>query len=387
MAKRSNRRLVGTLLLVALAIFLAGEFLLFSRTADGRLYLARHGVVFSKAEVRSALSNSLRAAFRRQGVGSSAQDVEVQEGERGALVVWTARLPARASLLQTNLAITEAVESRGGRVFDAWETEDREGPSVRMRLGVGRLETHEVRLSRGPEADGEEQVLLAIVLEGFGGEDADSLAAVAVQADFEFTAGVLTNGRHARRWAEELQRAARETVALVPMEPMNYPSHSPGPNAVLVEMSHNQVRRTVKRNLDRTNEPIAFLAYMGGMALRDPRVMDAVCEELGRHSVAYLEPPGMPDSKGLDAAARMKVPFLRLDQRQFAPARTSGWEKELTTRLSDLTDTARRRGFAAAALPLDGHTLRVLSREAPKWEKEGVHLVPLSALLRPVSLP
>jgi len=385
-ARRSNRRLVWTLLLVAVGIFLSGEFLLFSRTADGRLYLARHGVVFSKAEVRGVLSNSLRTAFRRLGVGTSAQDVEVQEGERDALVVWSARLPARASLLQTNLVLTEAVEGRGGRVFDAWETEDKDGPAVRMRLGVGRLETHEVRLSRGPEKEGEEIVLLAIVLEGFGIEGADSLAAIAVNAEFEFTGGVITNGRHARRWAGELQRAARETVALIPMEPMNYPSRSPGGDAVLVEMSHNQVRRTVKRNLDRTPEPVAFLAYMGGMALRDPRVMDAVCEELGRHSVAYLEPPGMPDSKGLDAAARMKVPFLRLDQRQFTPARASGWERELTKRLSELTDTARRRGFAAAALPLDGATLRVLSREAPKWEKEGVHLVPLSALLRPVSL-
>jgi polysaccharide deacetylase 2 family uncharacterized protein YibQ len=152
-------------------------------------------------------------------------------------------------------------------------------------------------------------------------------------------------------------------------------------------MSHNQVRRTVNRNLDRTREPVAFLPYMGGMALRDAGVMDAVCDELRRHGVAYLEPPGMPESKGLDAAARSKIPFLRLDQRQFTPSKTSGWERELTKRLSDLTDTARRRGFAAAALPLDSPTLRVLARQAPKWEKEGVHLVPLSALLRPITLP
>ena len=388
MGGRNRGSAIGSLLFVAVAIFFSGEFLLFSRTAEGRLYLARHGVVFSKAEVRSALSNTLRATFRRLGVGASAQEVEVQEGERDAVVAWSARLPARASLLQANLALLEAVERRGGRVFDAWEeTDEKDGAAVRLQIGVGRLLTHEVRLVRGVEKEGDEPVLLAIVLEGFGKEDSDSLALQALHEGFEFSGAVLTNGKNPRHWAEELHKASREVVALVPMEPMNYPSRSPGKDAVLVEMSHNQIRRMVKRNIDRAPELVAYLPHMGGMALRDPRLMEAVCEELQHHVVAYLEPPDVPESKGLDAAARTRVPFLRLDQRQFTPSKTSGWEKELARRLSDLTDTARRRGFAAASLPLDAPTLRVLAREAPLWEKQGVRLVPLSALLRPATEP
>lgn len=384
MAQRGNARTVGVLLLVAVGIFLSGEFLLYSRTAEGRLYLAQHGVVFSKSEVRLALSNTVRSTFRRIGVGTAAQDIEVREDDHEAIVRWTARLPARASLLQTNAALTDAVEARGGRVFDAWEeTSDREGAIVYMRLGVGRLVTHEVRLVRGAERSGEEIVSLAIVLEGFAREGADSLAKIALEADFEFTGAVLTNAERARRWANLLVKAQREVVALVPMEPMNYPSRNPGRYAIRVDMTRNQVRRLVDRHLDQAGQPVALVPYMGGMAVRDARIMEAVCDALRRRPAAYLEPPGMEESKGLDAAARSGVPFLRLDLRVLPPSTPRGFEKELTQQLQELTDTARRRGFAAAALPLEAGTLRVLAREAPRWEKQGVQLVPLSAVLRP----
>jgi polysaccharide deacetylase 2 family uncharacterized protein YibQ len=306
----------------------------------------------------------------------------VREEGRDAIVEWTVRLPARASLTQTNLALTDAVERRGGRIFDAWEEHGSAGAVVTVRLGVGRLVTHEVRLTRGA-GEGVETVLLAIVLEGFARDGADSLARLALAADFEFTGAVLTNGEDPARWADRLAEAEREVVALVPMEPMNYPANNPGDDAIRVDMTPNQVRRLVRRHLNRARAPVAYLAYMGGMALRDSRLMEAVCEELKRKPAAYLEPPGMEGSQGLDAAARSGVPFLRLDQRVTSAGKRSAWERELPKRLVDLTDTARRRGYAAAAFPLDAGTLRVLSREAPRWEQQGVQLVPLSAVLRP----
>lgn len=379
----SHMGTVWVLVCAALGIYVGGSFYLLSQNTEGRIRLARHGIVFSKSEVRAALSIAVRSTFRRLGVNTGAQDVRVRDEAEESVVEWTARLPARASLTQTNLALTDAVEKRGGRVFDAWEAHDAAGTTVHLLLGVGRLVTHEVRLVRAAEGEGAGTVLLAIVLEGFAREGADSLARLALEADFEFSGAVLTNAADASAWARDLAKAQREVVALVPMEPMNYPASNPGQYAIRVDMTPNQVRRLVRRHLDRARDPVAFLPYMGGMALRDSRVMSAVCEELKSRPVAYLEPPAMDESRGLDEAARGGVPFLRLDQRISAAGKPDAWEKELPKRLADLTDTARRRGYAAAALPLDGGTLRILAREAPRWERQGVQLVPLSAVLRP----
>lgn len=373
---------------VAIALFVGGELLLFALSDSGKLFLARNGVVLSRDEVTETLSGTIGVTLRRMGVPAGAQQIETVEGEHGALLRLRVSLPPRASLLQVNAALTDAVESRGGTVFDAWEQLDREvGTRVTMDLGIGRVHTHEVVLVRGSGSDEAEIVRIALILEGFAREDSDSLATIALGLGFEFSGAVLTNGDDPKGWARRLLDGQREVVAHVPMEPMNYPSRTPGEDAILVDMSGGHVRRLVRKHLDAARHPIAYLPYMGAMALQDAEVMKNVMRELKSEGVAYIEQAGRTSSTGLDMASEEEVPFLRLDGR--IDVRTSdnrSARREISRMLNDIADTARRRGFASCLVRLDGSTLSVLETEVPRLEKQGVRFVPLSFLLRPTAL-
>jgi hypothetical protein len=284
--------------------------------------------------------------------------------------------------------LTEAVEAKGGRVFDAWEQSDREtGKKVTLDIGVGNLHTHEIILVRRPGDSGVDIVRVAIILEGFGREDTDSLAHIALDLPFAYTAAVLTNAHAAKQWAKLLSEHEREILAQVPMEPMNYPKSSPGRDAILVDMSDGQIRRLVRKHLGIARRPVGLLPYMGGMALQDANVMGLVMGELESEELAYIEPAGLSTSIGLDMAAAEQVPFLRLDV-NLNPRSAGGRQarKAMNRRLKELADTARRRGFAACVARIDGTLFSVLVQEVPKLEKQGVRFVPLTSLLRPSAM-
>jgi len=376
------------LALFALALFVGGELLLFALSDSGKLFLARNGVVLSREEVAESLSGTISTTLRRMGVPAGAQQIESMEKDDGPRLRWRVSLPPRASLLQVNAALTEAVEARGGKVFDAWEQLDREvGTRVTLDLGIGRVHTHEVVLVRGSGSDDEEIVRIALIIEGFAREDSDSLATIALGLGFEYSGAVLTNGDDPKGWAKRLTDAQREIVAHVPMEPMNYPSRNPGDDAILVDMSGGHVRRTVRKHLGNARDPVAYLPYMGAMALQDADIMKNVMRELKGGDISYIEQAGRTSSTGLDMASEADVPFLRLDGS--LDTRTSDnrrARREISRKLNEIADTARRRGFASCSVRLNGRVLGVLEKEIPRLEKQGVRFVPLSSLLRPTAL-
>jgi polysaccharide deacetylase 2 family uncharacterized protein YibQ len=383
--KRGQGGLIAALALAAVLVFVAGEIYLFSHSESGSYFLARNGIYFRQKPVAESLSQTIRAKLRQIGVPLGAQYAEPVREAGGTVVHWKVLLPPRASLFFVNAALSEAFETRGARVFDAWEDPPGDqGERVRMRLGVGKWVTHEVLLVRSADVGEKEVVRLALVLEGFARAGSDTLAETALTLPFPYSGAVLTNGRNAKRWAESIARADREVVAQLPMEPMNFPARSPGPEAILVDMTRGQIRRQVKKNLNAAPGCVAALPYMGGMALQDQNAMQAVAQELKEAKLAYVEVAGEERSVGLDAAAAAGVPFLRLDGR-IEPGRGSDAAVTKTVRaeLRGLVDTARRRGFASCVIRLDPALLRVLRREVPALERQGVRLVPLSSLLRP----
>jgi polysaccharide deacetylase 2 family uncharacterized protein YibQ len=111
-------------------------------------------------------------------------------------------------------------------------------------------------------------------------------------------------------------------------------------------------------------------------------VVRTVAGELRAARLAYIEVTGDATSVGLDAAAAAGVPFLRLDGR-FAAGRGPRAARAVRDQLDEFTNTARRRGFAAFAVPLQREAILALRREIPRLEAQGVRVVPLSSLLRP----
>jgi len=383
MKRKGNQGgLIAGLALAVIALFAAGEIILFARSEPGSVYLAQHGWAAPRSRPALSVETTVRASLRRLGLPSSNPQAKPVKEEGGEVVRWAIDLPARASLFLVNAELTKSLEDKGERVFDAWESAGKDGDMLTLRVGVGQTVTHELDFTRSGGEGAQETVRLAVVIEGFGPADSDSLAQIALGLPFEFSGAVITNEKGAHRWAQQLSAHGREIVAQIPMEPMNYPARSPGPDAVLVDMTKNQIRRLVQKHVHAAPNCVAALPYLGGMALQDVNAMAAVTQELKDERVAYVEVAGEDHSVGLESASHAGVPFLRLDARVEA-AHGSKARSSVHERLRDLADTARRRGFASCVAPLDRATLSALKAEVPALENQGVHVVPLSALLRP----
>jgi len=375
--------LIAGLALAVILVFAAGEIILFARSEEGSVYLAQHGLAAPRSRLALSVETTVRAALRRLGLSAGNPDARPIKEEGGEVVRWAVDLPARASLYLVNAELTKSLEDKGERVFDGWESAGKEVETLTLRIGVGQTVTHELDFTRRAGDGAQEVVRLSLVIEGFGPAENDSLAKVALALPFDFSGAVITNEKAAKHWSQELASKGRDVLAQIPMEPMNYPARSPGPDAVLVDMTKNQIRRLVQKNVHAVQGCVAALPYLGGMALQDANAMQAVAQELHDQKVAYVEVAGEDHSVGLESASRIGVPFLRIDGRIEAGHTGARGTHAVHEALRDLADTARRRGFATCIARLDPPTLAALRTEIPALENQGVRVVPLSALLRP----
>jgi hypothetical protein len=377
------------LVLAALLMLAAGFALLWSHSDDGLIARARLGLPADRSGLEKTLARTIRTTLLEFGIPPGAQVIKpvAHPGKDQALVRWTAYLSGRASTLQLNARITQALEARKARVIDAWEdTLAAPGSGVHLLVGAGNLVTHEIVLERRNDVVGArayEPARVLLVVDTFGPAETDSLARRFVALGVPFTAAVLPQLHTTREWVERLQKAGDEVLLQLPMEPFNYPKRDPGPGAVLVDMSAGQIMRTVRKDVDDVPHAIGATSYLGQMALGDDGAMGATMQELKRANLFYLDVRAVPTSVAADRAARAGVLCFRADALLEASGRYDAQVRVLDRALDDAIDLARRRGYAIVVAHPDRPSLDVLTRAIPKLKRSGVRFEVLSSLLTP----
>jgi polysaccharide deacetylase 2 family uncharacterized protein YibQ len=383
---RTSPRTILVLSILAVALFAAGEALLFGRSENGLVWRARLGLPVDRGKLTRTLSHTIRSTFVEFGIPPGSQVIKVLDGD-GPRVRWTAYLPGRASTLQLNARLTEALSALDATVIDAWEdTLAAPGSEVRMRVGAGRVITHELVLQRRVDAAGArelEPARLLLVVDEFGGAGADTLGKEFLELDVPLTGAVLPQLPGSKRWAERLSAARHDVLAQIPMEPQGYPKRDPGPGAVLVDMPSGQIQRLVRKHLDSIPHAIGATSWQGTMALSDVAAMSAVMAELERADAFWLDARIVPSSVAADRAAQAGVITFRIDAILEAPGRRDAQVKAIGRQLDAAVALARRRGYAIVLAHPDRAALDVLRREVPKLGRSGVRFERVSALLKP----
>ena len=385
----TSLRVLALLAALALLVFATGFAVLWGRSDDGLIARARMGLPVDRAALSRTLSKTIRTTFVEFGISPGSQIINVDETPDLSVprVLWTAYLPGRASTLQLNARLTESLEKRHAEILDAWEdTLAAPASEVHMRVGAGRVVTHELVLSRRVDlrtVTGLEPARILLVVDAFGPVENDSLSAQFLALGITFTGAVLPQYKGTRDWANLLARKENEVLAQLPMEPMNYPQRDPGPGAILVDMPSGQIQRTVKKHLSDIPHASGATSYMGAMALADGGAMSAVMQELKRSEKFYLDARTVPSSVAGERAAQEGVLCFRIDTMLEAPGKYDAQVKAMNRLLDDAVDLARRRGYAIVLAHPDRAALDVLKRAVPKLKRSGVRFEPLSSLLTP----
>jgi len=377
------------LVLLALLVLVCGFAYLWSRSDEGLIARANLGLPVDRSGLERTLSRTLRTTILDFGVGSGSQVIKTlpHPGPNEPLIRWTAYLSPRASTLQLNERISEALARRKADVIDAWEdTLAAPGSSVHLLVGAGKVVTHEILLERRNDVGAAKELAparLLLVVDAFGPAENDSLARRFLALDVPFTAAVLPQLHGTRAWVERLRKNDTEVLLQLPMEPLNYPKRDPGPGAVLVDMSPGQIVRTVHKDVEDVPRAVGATSYMGQMALGDEAAMGATMQELKRAGLFYLDVRAVPTSVATDHAAHEGVLWFKADVQLEALGRYDAQVRSLTRLLDSAVDLARRRGYAIVVAHPDAATLDVLARAVPKLKRSGVRFEVLSSLLTP----
>lgn len=190
------------------------------------------------------------------------------------------------------------------------------------------------------------------------------------------TLSILPYAERAAADAAAARSRGHEVMLHLPMEPLDA-RENPGPQALLVSLAGDEMRRRIAWNLDRFDGYVAVNNHMGSRATADPVIMQSVMAALSGRGVAWLDSRTSPRSVGMLAAHAAGLPALSrdvfLDHDQSRAA--------VDAQLAILVRLAQQRGHAIAIGHPHANTMAALAEWLPTLAARHIALVPVSALL------
>ncbi len=243
--------------------------------------------------------------------------------------------------------------------------------SVEIRF----LRQHEL-ISRWQLREVRQLCRVAVIIDDLG-QDL-SAARELLQLPYPLTFSVLPHLRHSVEIAEEAHGAGREVMLHLPMEREPGAAVAPGPGAIRVGMSSDEVVHIIRRDLASVPYSVGVNNHMGSRATADAPLMAAVMKVLAEDRLYFVDSRTTAASVALDLARRQRIPaFYRsvfLDDTETV-AYSLG-------KLREFRRLAEEQGAAVAI----GHpyptTLAALAEFFPELEQNDIQLVPTSQLVR-----
>lgn len=183
---------------------------------------------------------------------------------------------------------------------------------------------------------------------------------------------------------EQAKTSGRQTLLLLPMEPLSYPKDDPGPRALLLRKSDAENIAGLQ-SLLALGKPDAVMNFMGSRFLGDQQNMLNVMEQLKRRSLPFVENPSM---SGLQSAAsyahEVNVPYISADiQIDANPV-----PNDIRQQLYQLEKAAETKGYALGIASPYPVTLDIVAEWAEGLEKRGFTLAtPLDVLKTAATTP
>ena len=222
--------------------------------------------------------------------------------------------------------------------------------------------------------------LVAIIMDDLGrsAQTAQLLAAIVQPVTF----AILPDEPLAVEVAEIAHAAGREVMLHVPMEPQGYPAVNPGPDALFVKNSDEQIRDNFNRLLARIPHVAGTNNHMGSRFTEDARALTPVMESLRDRGLFFIDSRTTGHSKAPEVASRFGVPTLNRDVFLDNVAEVDAIVREIRR----LEGKARRQGMAIGICHPYPETLAALQSELPGLAERGITVVPVSMLLRKQAL-
>jgi uncharacterized protein len=284
------------------------------------------------------------------------------------------KLPKRRRTTFRTIALISCVPIAGLLVFLGWRwlKQPRVAPSAPAAPRVSAKKEPPPRSAAPRKADRTTRIVLILDDVGFDHQPLDT----AMQIDPNLNFSILPNAARADEFARRLHARGFEVLCHLPMEPIDYPRESPGPNAILMSMSNEEIARTTREDVATIPHARGVNNHMGSRATRDRRVMKSVLGSLPK-GLYFIDSRTGPGSVAEAVARELNIPTsardVFLDDVQE--------ETAVRKQLQELVTVATARGSAIGIGHIYPVTVKVLKEEMPHLRARGVRLVRASTIV------
>jgi polysaccharide deacetylase 2 family uncharacterized protein YibQ len=216
--------------------------------------------------------------------------------------------------------------------------------------------------------------MIAIVIDDLGVDKAHTAEIIALPGPLTLSFMTYAEGLASQTAAAHAH--GHELMLHVPMEPLAR-RVDPGPNALLTDLSEDEIRRRFEWGLARIDGITGVNNHMGSRFTAWPEGMRPVMEIVKARGLFFLDSRTTPHSVGMEIAAEDGVPHVGRDV--FLDA--SMTEPEVARELAVTEAVARRNGVAIAIGHPHDVTIAQLRIWLPGVEARGFRLVPVSAVV------
>ncbi|TVM17352.1 hypothetical protein DPQ33_09215 [Oceanidesulfovibrio indonesiensis] len=181
------------------------------------------------------------------------------------------------------------------------------------RIAVLQRPTHELDFFRREDiVPGPDHFLavkgpkIVVVIDDLG--ESPSFARDLVDLGIPITFAIWPRASHVREVASIAREAGMEIIVHQPMEPVAYPKMQPGPGAVYVRMTPEEIEATVSANLDLVPGAVGLNNHMGSRFTQDGNGTAAVARVLKARGLMALDSLTHPRSVFRSMAKSLGVP-------------------------------------------------------------------------------
>ncbi len=224
-----------------------------------------------------------------------------------------------------------------------------------------------------PSAESGEAPIIAIVIDDLGHSEREFARVLSLGSGI--TLAFLPYTERAPEFVRHARQEGFEILMHMPMEPIN-PSADPGPNALLTDLSEDELKRRLVYNLTRFSGYVGVNNHMGSKFSQHRRAMSLVLAELDSRGLLYLDSVTVSSTIGAHLAEASHMPFASRDVFIDNLVDRSSIERQLNL----LEHVAHQSGRAVAIGHPHEETIDALVRWLPQARKRGFKFVPISTI-------
>ena len=318
-------------------------------------------------------------AIRELGVPESRISRDTSEG---GLPLFRFRCPDRLHPISANRWLSRILEEEGLVLLDCRE-EGRPGRPTLHYLVQAEGEPPLLWSLRMDPPRGEPPVegaqpLLAIIIDDFGNNYGPVVRRL-LDLDIPLTVSILPGLRRSERVEREARERGHGIFLHLPMEPVGYPQHDPGPVALFAGMATDSILEILDRHAAGFRGLDGLNNHMGSRATRDPQVIAPLLEWAAERRLIVVDSWTHPRSRLHQMAVERGLPSLAADEF------LDGMEEDeagVTEKLLELMEIARQRGWALGIGHPRSETINVLEKMVPRLQDHDFRVVTVPELIR-----